>query len=261
VRLLRFLALVVLALGAPCLSALDIPSKPTAWVTDTASLLSASQQQSLNEKLEGLQKQQGTQFLIFIYPSLEGEDLVDYTNRVANQWKIKGDKALILFVFVKDRKTWIQVGYGLEGDITDAFASRVYRNTLVPYFRQEQYYEGLSAAIDELAKKIDPNYVPQNVPAPVGSSPRRVRGSQSGSTAFFIFLFVLVFFILPALSRRRRGSGCSGCIWPLFWGGGGTTFGGGGFGGGRSSGGGWSTGGSWGGGGSSFGGGGAGGGW
>ena len=56
--------------------------------------------------------------------------MLDYTNRVANVWKVKGDKALMLFVFVQDRKTFIQVGYGLEGDITDAYTSDIYRNTL-----------------------------------------------------------------------------------------------------------------------------------
>jgi uncharacterized protein len=246
--------LALLLLAAP-LFALDIPPKPTAWVNDNASILSAEQQQALNEKLEALYKQTNTQFLIMIFPSLEGEDPVDYTNRVANMWKVKDDKALMLFVFLKDRQTRIQVGYGLEGVITDAFASEVYRNTLVPYFRQQQYYEGLNAAVDQLAKKIDPNYVPQGATSspPPRQTTQRSSGRSDFPPAIWIALFILIFFILPILGRRR---GCGGCFWPMFFlgGGGGRTFGGGG-------GGGWSTGGSWGGGGSSFGGGGAGGGW
>jgi len=192
-----------------------------------------------------------------IFPSLEGEDPVDYTNRVANLWKVKGDKALMLFVFVKDHQARIQTGYGVEGEITDAFASRVYRETLVTNFREQKYYEGLDQAVDQIGHKIDPNFAPQAQPLPeVSSSSGRGRSGDLGPQ-FYIFLFVLIFFILPLIGRRR---GCGGCFWPLFFmGGGGRTFGGGGSGGG---GGGFSGGGSWGGGGgSSFGGGGAGGGW
>jgi uncharacterized protein len=184
---------------------------------------------------------------------------------VANVWKVKGDKAVMLFVFVQDRKTFIQVGYALEGDITDAFTSDVYRNTLAPNFRQGQYAAGLNAAIDQLTKKIDPNYIPTTSTASATRVQQRpiARGTPgpSGSDiAILVVLFVIfIFVILPILRRGGGCGGCSGCILPMFWGGGGGgTFGGGGFSGG---GGGWSTGGSWGGGGSSFGGGGAGGSW
>src|SRR5438874_1197371 len=93
--------------------ALDIPPKPTQWVNDyNANLLNASQIQQLNEKLEGFYKKTGVQFLIMIFPSLEGEDDLGYTNKVANVWKINSDKAVMLFVFAKEHKTRIQVGYG-----------------------------------------------------------------------------------------------------------------------------------------------------
>src|SRR2546423_13370004 len=72
--------------------ALTIPPKPTAWVTDNANILSADQKQALNEKLEALAKDpNGAQFLIMTFPSLEGEDVDGYANRVADQWKVKGD--------------------------------------------------------------------------------------------------------------------------------------------------------------------------
>jgi uncharacterized protein len=257
-------------MAAARLLALDIPPKPTQWVNDYgANLLTSSETEQLNEKLEDLYKRTGTQFLVLIWPSLKGDEMLDYTNRVANMWKVKDDKALMLFVFVQDRKTFIQVGYGLEGVITDAFASDVYRNTLAPSFRQGQYAGGINAAIDQLAKKIDPNYVPVTTGTTAAPSTRPVqqqpvsRGTPGPSGSDIVILVVLfivfIFVILPMLRRGGGCGGCSGCIFPMFWGGGGGgTFGGGGFSGG---GGGWSTGGSWGGGGSSFGGGGAGGSW
>jgi uncharacterized protein len=220
--------------------------------------LSASDVQQLNEKLEGFYKKTNVQFLIMIFPSLEGEDELGYTNKVANVWKVKDDKALMLFVFLKEHRARIQVGYSMEPVITDAFSSDVISNTLRPAFRANDYAGGLNAAVDQIVGKIDPTAVG----ATSGPKPtRRARSSKgSGADMFFPSMFVLfvIFVLIPLLSRGRRRGGCGGCFWPMMFlgGGGGRTFGGGG-----SSGGGWGTGGSWGGGGSSFGGGGAGGGW
>jgi uncharacterized protein len=254
----RFAAVAIALAVATAALALDVPSKPTTWVTDNAGILNAEQRQALNEKLEALKQKTGTEFLVMTFPSLEGEDVTAYTNRVAEQWKVKDDKALMLFVFPNDRKMWIQVGYGLEATITDAYASRVYRNTLVPAFRQNRYYEGIDEAVSQLGQKIDPTFAPGSRALPPEG--RGSSGGQPGRIDFIwiiVIIFVFLFVIGPML--RRRGGGCGGC-WPIFFfpgGGGGTTFGGGGGGGSN-----WSVGGSWGGGGgSSFGGGGAGGSW
>ena len=167
-------------------------------------------------------------------------------------WKVKGDKALMLFVFVKEHKARIQVGYGLEGVITDAYSSRVIRNAVVPNFQRQQYAAGLNAAIDQLASKVDPNFPATRTASSAVQQQRPISRSTPGPSGsdivilgilFLVFLFV----ILPLLRRGGGCGGCGGCLLPMFWGGGG----GGSFDGG----------GSWGGGDSSFGGGGAGGSW
>jgi len=253
------IAFVAIALIASAALALDIPPKPTQWVNDYgANILSASDTQQLNEKLEGFYKKTGVQFLVMIFPSLEGEDDLGYTNKVANVWKVKDDKALMLFVFIKEHKTRIQVGYSMEPVITDAFSSDVLHETVPPFFRAGDYAGGLNAAIDQIWKKIDPNAVPAGS-APTAPRTRRSNGVGIPIRLIFYLIIFVFFVVLPAITRRGRRSGCGGCFWPMMFlggGGGGTTFGGGGGGGG-----GWSTGGSWGGGGSSFGGGGSGGGW
>src|SRR5205085_460500 len=92
-------ALIVISLAARAV-ALDVPPRPTAWITDRAGILSAEQRQALNEKLEAFAKDpQGAQFLVFAFPSLEGEDVDEYANRVADVWKIKGDRALLMLIF------------------------------------------------------------------------------------------------------------------------------------------------------------------
>ena len=217
----------------------------------------------LDEKLQKFEQEQGVQFIVYTFPSLEGEAVEDFTIRCAEKWKVgnkKYDNGLILFVFVKERKVRVEVGYGLEGTVTDAFSSRVIREYIAPHFQQNDYAGGLNAAADALIAKIKGGEAP--VP-PVQQQPQG--GSSGGIDPFFIFIIVVIFFIfiLPMLRGGRRGRGCGGCFWPMFFfPGGGTTFGGrgggwggGGFGGGFGGGGGFS------GGGGSFGGGGATGGW
>lgn len=249
-----FAAALLFVLAANAL-ALDIPPTPTQWFTDRAGLVSAADAEALNRKLAAFEQQSGAQFIIYVFPSLEGEAVEDFTIRAVERWKVgqrKYDNGLVLFVFVKERKIRVEVGYGLEGTITDAFSSRVIREVMAPHFQQGDWAGGLNAGADALMAQI------RKGEAPVEPFRRTGQGQQPatpGAVMFLILLFVLIFFILPMLSRRH---GCSGCIFPFFifpGGGGGITFGGGG---GGFSGGGF---GGFSGGGGRFGGGGATGGW
>jgi uncharacterized protein len=259
-RAILFAIATLLLAGAAM--ALDVPPPPTQWYTDRANLLDASSAGMLNAKLRTFEEQSGAQFLVYVFPSLEGESLEDFTIRCAERWKAgqkKYDNGLILFVFVKERKLRVEVGYGLEPTVTDAFSSEVIRNYIAPGFKSGDYAGGLNAGTDALIAKI------RGGEPPVPLEKRTAQPQQSGgrgSGGFDpVFLLVIVgiffFFILPLLRRGGGRGGCGGC-WPLFipwggFGGGGTTFGGGGFGGGG--------GGGWSGGGGGFGGGGASGGW
>ncbi|HVR39498.1 MAG TPA: TPM domain-containing protein [Thermoanaerobaculia bacterium] len=260
----RILVTLLLAI-APALHALDVPPPPNAPFTDAAGIVSASEADALNAKLRAFESETGNQLVIYVFRSIENESIEDFTIRCAERWKAgsaQADNGLILFVFVEEKKIRIEVGHGLEGTITDAYSSRVIRETIAPRFREGHWYSGLNAGADALISRITGKPALQVQPAPATSRP--VRRTQPGidlGTIFFI-LFILIFVIGPMFARRR-GGGCGGggCIvpWFLLGGGGGRgiTFGGGG-GGGWSGGGG---GGGWSGGGGSFGGGGATGGW
>ena len=247
--------LFVLFLSGP-VAALDVPPAPTQWLTDNAGLLNPSQAAELNRKLQAFEQQSGAQFIIYTMRTLEGDPVEDFTIRAAEKWKVgqkKYDNGLILFVFLDEKKVRIETGYGLEGTITDAVASRVIRETMAPYFQRGDWNGGLNAGADALMERI------RKGEAPVEPMQREGGGAQAnGVDPIFLLVIVLIFFffILPML--RRGGGGCGGCFFPfIFPGGGGTTFGGGGggFGGGFGGGGGFS------GGGGGFGGGGATGGW
>lgn len=250
------------ALAAVPLFALDVPPAPTQWFTDRANLVGPTEGDLLNRKLADFEQQTGAQFIIYVFPSLEGESLEDFTIRTVERWKVgqkKYDNGLVLFVFAQDRKVRVEVGYGLEGSITDAFSSRVIRQQIAPAFSQGQYAAGLNAAADAIMTKIRTGE--EAVPPLERRGEGQAQGEDIGIIPVIIILLVVFFVIAPMLSGRRRG-GCGGCMLPFFiFPGGGTTFGGsrggfgGGFGGGGFGGGGFS------GGGGGFGGGGASGGW
>lgn len=257
------ITLLLLFLAAP-LFALNVPPTPVRWFTDTAGVVDSSAAAQLDQKLAEFEQRSGAQFLVYIFPSLEGESLEDFTIHCVEKWKIgnkKYDNGLVLFVFVRDRKVRIEVGYGLEPTVTDAFSSRVIREVLAPHLRQNDWAGGLNAAADAITAQISNKEQPV---APVQSSGQR-RGSSRAQPGgldviVLIVLFLVFLFVVVPILRRGGCGGCSGCALPFFFwpggGGGGFTMGGGGGGGGwGGDGGGFSAGGG------SFGGGGSSGGW
>ena len=246
-----FLLALLFFLAVPA-RALDIPPPPATYVTDAAKILSEPDAHALNEKLAAFEQRSGAQFIIYTFPTLDNEALEDFTIRCAEKWKVgnkKYDNGLILFVFIKERKLRIEVGYGLERTITDAISSRVIRQYIAPKFQAGDYAGGLNAAADALIAEIEH----KEAPVPPVSRPG---STATGGSLFTLILVIFVIIFIASIVTRSR-PGCGGCFWPMFFlgGGGGSSFGGGGSGGG---GGGWSG---FGGGGGSFGGGGASGGW
>jgi uncharacterized protein len=212
----------ILALSAIPALALDVPPPPAQWVTDRAELLDTSQEISLNSKLSNFEQQSGVQFIVYTFPSLEGESVEDFTIRCVERWKVgqkKYDNGLVLFVFKQERVIRIEVGYGLEGTVTDAVSSRVIRESIAPHFQAGQWFAGLNAAADALIGIISKG----EAAVPPAQRPQgRAGAPQADINPIFILLILFfVFFILvPALTRggRRGRGGCGGSF-----GGGGAT--------------------------------------
>lgn len=219
-------ALAALLLVALAALALEVPPPPSQWVTDRAGALDGGSAEALNAKLRSFEERTGTQFIVYMLPSLEGDSLEDFTIRAAETWRVgqkKYDNGLILFVFPQDRQVRIEVGYGLEGTVTDAISSRVIRQDLAPAFQAGNYAAGLEAATDRLIALVERGEEPHPV-GPSGRGPRQIR------LPFWVFLLIpfFIIFVLGPLSSR---SGCAGpaCWLPFLMGG--TTLGGGGRGG------------------------------
>ncbi len=190
--------------------------------------------------------------VVAIFRSLDGESLEDFSIRLAQAWRIgqKGlDNGVIFLVFVNDRKMRIEVGYGLEPNLTDAVSSSILRDVVAPRFREGHLAEGISAGLDAIDQAIAGTY---RAPA----RPRPARGPSIDPFTLILVIAVVAglgMAIVPSL--LYRGTGRNG------WTGGGQGWGGPYIGGGGYSGGGSSSGGGFSGGGGSFGGGGASGSW
>jgi uncharacterized protein len=244
--------LLLVLLADPGMAALRIPPPPDRRVNDYAGVLSAADRDRLEQKLIAGEAGSRNQIVVAIFRSLQGESLEDYSIRLAQAWRIgqKGlDNGVIFLVFLDDRKTRIEVGYGLEGNLTDAISSSILRDVVAPRFREGRIADGIGAGLDAIERAIAGTYV---------RPPTADRGKRAGeigarellALAFVLFLiFAIVQSRMQTNAVRRRGWTGSSRGWggPFIGGG----FGGGGFGGGSSGGGFSGGGGSFGGGGSS----------
>lgn len=217
-----------------------------AFVKDLANALNEEQELALCRKLAAYQDSTSNEFAILIENSLEGEDAFGYSLKVARAWGIGGDEfnnGLLIFVAMKDRKVFIQVGRGLEHRITATYAGRVVDHTITPRFKKTGYYEGLDEAVDELILFAAGEYKG-------GATP------DNGFPTWLIIVLIIIFVIIFSSFGNNNGRTYRNRIggWIVGPGAGGYIGGGGGFTGGG--------GGGFGGfGGGSFGGGGAGGSW
>ena len=235
----------------------DNPAKLVQYVTDETGTLSSSEVSSLSQKLQDFDKKTSTQIVVYMIGSLEGESLEDVSQRIAEKNKIgkKGkDNGVLLFISKSDKKIRIEVGYGLEGALTDALSSQIIRKEIAPSFRTNDFSGGINKGVDAIIAVTKGEYTADK------KSSKDFNGVTClGLPIFVIIVFVFIFFsIFISIIRRIFGFGrgmYGGSNRWSNWGGGGGFFGGGGSGSSFGGGGGFS------GGGGSFGGGGASGGW
>ena len=140
-----------------------IPALDGKRVHDEASVLSASTIQQLELQLKQFEDSTSNQIAILIIPSLDGDVIENYALRVAHdEWKLgqsKNDNGVLLLIAVDDRKMRIEVGYGLEGVLTDALCSQIIRNEMAPNFRRGDYNTGVVTAIYAMIRATQGEYI------------------------------------------------------------------------------------------------------
>lgn len=242
--------------------------EPAVYVHDFSGWLAPGEKAALEQKLRTYWDSTSTQIVVMIRPDLGDYDKASYAFELGNRWGIgRKDKNNGVVMLIKseppDRGIFIATGYGTEGALPDITAGRIIRNTIGPYFRQQQYYQGIDAGLNDIIKALAGEFTTDEPEKELSRSVLIIL------LIVFLCLFGLMGYIFyrvrkglgtmytkdGRLARRKGRNNDDG------WGGG-WWIGGGGFGGGSSGGGGWgggSSGGDFGGG--SFGGGGAGGDW
>jgi len=209
----------------PALVELAVP-KNDGWVTDLAGMLSPQQERELETLMESYKQGTTHEIALLTIPSLEGDDLARFSLQVFRTWGIgskETSNGALLVVSKADRKIRIEVGRGLEGNLTDSISGRIIRDVIAPEFKQGRFAAGLKAGVIAIHEAIGGNY---------GKIPdRTVKAVGGAGLITFIIIMIVIMSILRRIGgtgvRRRRG----GLLGPLFWGGFGPRIGGGGFGG------------------------------
>lgn len=198
-KLLPFLGLLLVF----SLSAKDIPQRPrpAKLVNDFAGILSPAEAARLEKKLTAFDDSTSNQIAIVIEKSLEGDDLFDYSYRLASEWGIGNenrDNGVLIFVASDDRKLFIHTGPGLQDRLPDAIAKRIIETVIKPAFKNGQFYQGLDKGSSTIVDITSGTFkgLPNN------------QGEELPPEAIFIILLFIILFIY--LNSRNDGGGYRG---------------------------------------------------
>jgi uncharacterized protein len=191
----------------------DVPVPPlTGHVIDQTGTLSAEQQATLEQTLTAFEARKGSQIAVLVVATTQPEAIEQYSIRVAEQWKLgrkKVDDGAILVVAKTDRTLRIEVGYGLEGALTDLVSSRIINETIVPRFKQQDYAGGISAGVAQMMSVIDG----EALPAPARRAPAASGLGAIGEYAPVLFIAALaVGGVLRSLLGRVPGAVVTGGV-------------------------------------------------
>jgi uncharacterized protein len=210
VRGTGLLAACLLAAAAPLAAqTLQPVPKLEARVTDLTGTLTASEQSELEQQLAAFEARKGAQIAVLVIATTQPEAIEQYSIRVAEAWKLgraKPDDGVLVLLAKDDHATRIEVGYGLEGALTDATSNRIIDETMIPLFRQGQYYAGLNAGVAQIMKVIDGEALP-----PPDADWRKGAGSVLFRMLPALFIgFMVASSILRAIFGRVGGAAATG---------------------------------------------------
>lgn len=182
---------------SPSVHAYTSPGKPTGFVNDFAGIIPASDKTVLETTLTNFQKQTGNEIAIVTIPTLEDETIESYEVKLFQEWGIgqKGkDNGLLLLISVQEKQMRIEVGYGLEPYITDAQSSSIIRNILTPAFKEGNYGEGISSAIDTIIKVLN---------GQVDAVPQDTSSNSDFFGNWFFFIILIPIWLSSILGRSK----------------------------------------------------------
>lgn len=204
-------ALLALLLCWGVSAAADVAVPPLSGrVVDQTMTLTQQQQAGLEQTLRDFESRKGSQVAVLIVPTTAPEAIEQFSIRVAEQWKIgrkKVDDGAILVVAKDDRKLRIEVGYGLEGALTDITSKRIIDEVIVPKFKAGDFAGGIIDGVDRILRVIDGEPLPEPVAPPQGTN---AFGQIEQVAPFLLFGVVILGGILRGIFGRLFGSLATG---------------------------------------------------
>ena len=191
-------ALLVLIVAAPALAEISFPVL-SGRVVDDAHILSSAAKEQLTTQLEALEARNGDQLVVVTVPSLNGREIEEFGYQLGRHWGIgqKGKNNGVLFIIAsKEHRMRIEVGYGLEGSLTDAQSSHIIQGVVVPQFKRGQMEQGVLAGVQAIVTVLETGAV--DAPAHSGIQAwDDISTEMVMGIVFLLFLFSqVVLFIL-----------------------------------------------------------------
>ena len=208
-RLAGLLALLLLAVALPARAAPTYPAF-TGLVVDAANVLSQDDRAALTRKLEALQQKTGVQFAVATVPSLDCLEIEPYANALFRRWEIgqkSANNGLLLILAPKEHKLRFEVGYGLEGTLTDAQSKLILHNDMVPKLKANDPGGALKAGVDDAIAVL----TAKNAELPNSGQATSSTGSDGGIFDILficgVLIFIIVIFIVVIRKAVRGGGG------------------------------------------------------
>lgn len=190
---MKRLLLILLLFTDLGIAAQQIPARPSPprLVNDYTGVLTPAQAEALERKLVAFDDSTSSQIAIVIIRSLDGYDIAEYALEVGRNWGVGGKEfsnGILVLVALDDRRSRIEVGYGLEGAVPDITAKSILDNSITPHFRDGNYYRGLDQATNDLITAAAGEYK-----APEGYGKR---GEEKGGISMGWIIIAIVFFMI-----------------------------------------------------------------
>ena len=162
----------------------------TGHIIDQTGTLSQEQTSALEQTLSTFEARKGSQLAVLMVASSAPEEIEPFALRVAEKWKLgrkKVDDGAILVVAKNDRAARIEVGYGLEGPLNDATSKRIISETILPRFKEQDFYGGITAGINQIVRVVDG----ENLPKPNPGAATSLGGAGQYIPVLFIFVIAI----------------------------------------------------------------------
>lgn len=217
-KVLARIWLCFIVLIAPGLLKAEVPVPAlTAQVVDSTGTLSNEQQAALIQKLQAFEAAKGSQIAVLLVQTTQPEPIEQYALRVAESWKIGRksiDDGAILVVALQDRALRIEVGYGLEGALTDITSKRIIEEVIIPKFRQGDVAGGVAAGVDQMIKVIEGEPLPEPARAATKSSTNPIE--DIAPLVLMLALF-LGGFLRKAIGKLPAALATGGVVFVVAW--------------------------------------------